>query len=132
MYFMPENCQKTRIDGYIRQARNSLKKAIVEAELVMNGFSIKLCESKTRFGGLRLWFECPECKRRVGIIYKNPINKDLSCRQCTGLIYQQQKNSRTYQFHKSLSVRANIVKVKYDLLPGVQEVSIYYTTRNAI
>ena len=46
-----ENCQKIRIDDYVRQARNSLKKAIIEAQVSVNGHTVNLTQSKTRSEG---------------------------------------------------------------------------------
>jgi len=77
-----ENCQKIQIDDYLRQARNSLKRVIIEAKLVVNGYSIKLCESKTQFGGKRLWFECPRCHKRKGVLYQNPLKIYILCKGC--------------------------------------------------
>lgn len=77
-----ENYQKIRIDDYVRQVRSSLKKTIIEAQLVINRQSIKLCESKTLFGGLRLWFECPECHKRRGVLYNDLNDSRFKCRKC--------------------------------------------------
>ncbi len=83
-----ENCLKIRIDDYVRQVRNSLKKVIIEAQINVNGDNIKLCESNTRFGGSRLWFECPLCKRRREILYINSTGKKIVCRKCIRLNYK--------------------------------------------
>ena len=81
-FAVAENCQKIRIDDYVRQARNSLKKAIVETQMIMNGYNINLSESNTMFGGKRLWFECPECKKRIGVLYQNSLGTRVVCRNC--------------------------------------------------
>ncbi len=80
-----ENYQKIRIDDYVSQARNSLKKAIVEAQVAINGYCISLCESRTRFGGIRVWFVCPKCKKRRGVLYTNPSGARVLCRLCMRL-----------------------------------------------
>ena len=84
-----ENCQRIRIDDYVRQARISLKEAIVEARLAINGYSIKLCNSKACFGGVRLWFECPECHKKKGILYRDKITTKVICRKCLNSSYQK-------------------------------------------
>jgi len=38
------------------------------------------------FGGKRIWFKCPFCKRRVAIIYGT--GKYFACRKCNNLTYQ--------------------------------------------
>ena len=77
-----ENCQKIKIDDYVRLARISLKRAIVEAHIGLSGQEIKLRQSKTRYGGERIWFECPKCKRRKGVLYRNLHNVMFTCRLC--------------------------------------------------
>lgn len=79
-----ENYQKIRIDDYVRQARISLKKAIVEAQMDINGYRLNTCLSNTRFGGFRLWFECPVCNKRKGVLYLDYQNLILKCRMCLG------------------------------------------------
>jgi hypothetical protein len=77
-----ENYQKISIDDYVRQARISLKKAIVEAQIDVNGMDIILCKSHTRFGGERLWFKCPKCNKRRGVLYMFSLGIKTMCRQC--------------------------------------------------
>ncbi len=77
-----ENCQKIRIEDYVHQARSNLKEIIVNAQIAISGNIIRLCKSDTRFGGTRLWFECPRCYRRVAILYNNFIAKKPFCRKC--------------------------------------------------
>lgn len=87
----PENYQKIRIEDYLRQARNSLKKAIVEAQITAGEHTITLTTSKTHYGGDRLWFECPQCNKKRGVLYLSPIDRRMVCRKCIGLIYRQQR-----------------------------------------
>ena len=84
-----ENCQKIRIDDYVRQVRVSLKKAIIEAQVIVNGQRVNLSESKTHFGGIRLWFECPECHKRRGILYQHPFVSKSLCRKCLKTEYER-------------------------------------------
>lgn len=90
-YFVAENCRKIRIEEYLRQARISLRKAIVEAQMTVNGHTVKLSQSKTHFGGIRLWFNCPECHQRRGVLYQHPFSANLACRKCMGIMYKQQR-----------------------------------------
>lgn len=85
-----ESCQKISVNQLVRTATKDLKKRIVEAQIEALGIPVSLTTSKTKFSGTRLWFECPACGRRVGVIYKNHSNV-LGCLKCLRLIYQQQK-----------------------------------------
>lgn len=84
-----ENCQRIEINELVRIAMKSLKKRLVEAQIEALGVPVSLTTSKTRFYGARLWFLCPACNRRVGIIYRSQDN-DLGCRECLRLIYKKQ------------------------------------------
>ena len=42
-----------------------------------------------RFGGMRRWFTCPSCGKRVAVLY-GP-GKHFACRSCCGLGYASQK-----------------------------------------
>lgn len=62
------------------------------------------------FGGVRYWFICPHCKRRVGKLYK-PENKDsFWCRHCHDLTYN---SSQTHnQRVDSLSKKLDDIRIK--------------------
>ena len=44
------------------------------------------------YGGRRVWFHCPTCSTRVGVIYSG--DKGFACRQCNDLRYACQSESR--------------------------------------
>jgi hypothetical protein len=90
-YLVLENCQRIRVEDYIRTARKSLKKAIVEAQITASGYKVVLTTSKTHYGGERLWFRCPQCYKRCGILYQSPIASRVVCRKCIGFFYRQQR-----------------------------------------
>ena len=50
-----------------------------------NNSAINLIQTKCHFGGVREWLECPKCRKKVGILYKE--KDDFECRKCLGLIY---------------------------------------------
>jgi len=41
--------------------------------------------TKCHFGGFRAWFSCPECKRRVGVLYFG--HRGAKCRHCYKVTY---------------------------------------------
>ena len=85
-----ENCQKIKVNELVRQATKDLKKRLVETQIESLGVPVALTTSKTRFSGERLWFVCPTCSRRAGVIFRTPANS-LGCRRCLCLIYKQQR-----------------------------------------
>ena len=88
-----ENCWKVNINDFIRLYRTELKRAFLESKLRVLGNNLELTLSKTGFGGVRFWFQCPICQKRIGILYKHPLNNNLGCRNCLNLEYK----SRLYR-----------------------------------
>lgn len=86
-----EHCQKIDINNFVRQAKVKLKGKILESEVSILGVNIRLATSETRFGGIRLWFSCPVCNKRVGVIYKHSIKGAIGCRKCLRLKYRKQR-----------------------------------------
>ena len=47
-------------------------------------------ELDCHFGGVRFWFVCPGCSRRVGVLYLAPGHDRFRCRYCLRLAYESQ------------------------------------------
>ena len=67
-----ENCQKIRIEHFLKSYRNKLKELILASELEALGARIELTTSKTCYNGTRFWFKCPLCGKRVRVLLKHP------------------------------------------------------------
>jgi hypothetical protein len=53
-------------------------------------YTVALVTTPAPRGGRRLWWTCPACSRRVGLLYL-PAGRDrLGCRRCCGLGYASQ------------------------------------------
>ena len=61
----------------------------------INGQFVLLSKSKCNFGGTRPWFICPNCKCRVGKLYRKPFSMAFLCRHCQNLTYQLIKYRRS-------------------------------------
>ena len=90
-YNLVEQSQKIRIDELVAKAKKELKVKLVQSKIEALGIEIKLTTSKTRFNGERLWFACPMCNRRVGTLYKHPLQERIGCRNCLSLTYRKQR-----------------------------------------
>jgi hypothetical protein len=84
-----ESYQKLNINELVDNAQKQLKLRLVEAQIDVLGITINLMTSKTRFNGERIWFQCPRCNRRSGIILRN--ENLIGCRQCLSLKYKKQR-----------------------------------------
>ena len=53
---------------------------------------IMLSFTPCHFGGMRPWFDCPGCGRRVAVLYRS--SSEWFCRNCLGLTYRSSQESR--------------------------------------
>jgi len=65
------------------------------------------------YGGTRLWWLCPNCGRRVAILY-NP-RTHYACRHCHKLVYECQRES----YEDRAARRANTVRRRLGWEPGI-------------
>lgn len=86
-----EHTQRIRIADLVHQARNELKLGLVRVQIRALGMKVGLTTSKTRFNGDRLWFVCPICGKRVGILYNHSTQDLVGCRRCLNLKYKKQR-----------------------------------------
>jgi hypothetical protein len=89
--FLVEECQKIEINTFLRVAKLRLKESLINSELDIQGVVTGLLTSKTGFGGIRYWFKCPSCYKRVGTLFMHAISQKLACRVCLGLEYRKRK-----------------------------------------
>lgn len=57
---------------------------------------VSLTTTLCNFGGVRYWFGCPHCGRRVGVLYLAPGDVYFRCRHCNNLSYHS-RNRRTLE-----------------------------------
>ena len=86
-----EECQKIRIEDFLKTYRNKLKELVLASELEILGLKIEQTTSKTCYNGIRFWFKCPLCKRRAGVLLKHPLTYEIGCRQCLNLEYRKRR-----------------------------------------
>lgn len=73
------------------------------------------------FGGVRWWFTCPMCKKRVGKLYLPTRGELFGCRKCHTLTYKSSQDSKKYNIIYALiadkaGTTPNIVKLALDLI----------------
>lgn len=57
-------------------------------------YPIELQSTNCNFGGGRYWFTCPDCSKRVCVLYNGEIFK---CRTCLGLVHKSRNESPSDQ-----------------------------------
>ena len=88
---LTEQCQKIKLSDLINKAKQQIKEAILQSSIEAEGYKLRLDRSATGFGGIRLWFSCPICNKRAGVLYKHPVSQILGCRKCLKLDYRKHR-----------------------------------------
>jgi hypothetical protein len=89
--FLVEECQKVRIEDFLKTCRIELKKLVLNLQIEALGQKIGLATSKTCFDGVRFWFSCPICSKKAGVLFTHPITSKVGCRTCLGLDYRKRR-----------------------------------------
>ncbi len=76
------------IDEFLRVINKDMKKVLLESQVNAMGLNISLTTTRTRFGGEKFWFICPECKNRCGVLSNNIHFLKYVCRSCIKSIHQ--------------------------------------------
>ena len=86
-----ENCRQLRINELLRLYNRRIKEELLNSTVETQQVDINFTTTKTGFGGIRFWFECPICQKRKGVLYIHPISQDLGCRGCLNLDYRKRR-----------------------------------------
>ena len=86
-----ENCLKIDINEFVREYRFQMKRAAISTFLEPYGLKLDLTVTTTGYGGKRIWFKCPMCARRIGMLYQHPISQLFGCRECLSLKYRKRR-----------------------------------------
>lgn len=79
--------------------------------------TISLVPAEPHFGGVRWWFACPDCDRRVSALYFHKLR--FSCRHCHDLKYESQhlkpykrQERQAQRIHRELGGDGNLLDYK--------------------
>lgn len=84
-----ESLKKRSIKGLSRKIETALDGAT-------DGMfeDLPVTATQCNYGGLRYWWQCPKCGRRVGVLYALPWAwqfKEWACRHCHGAVHESSK-----------------------------------------
>ncbi len=82
-------CHKVRVQEIVHVYKKSMVDTLEDSKIDIAGVLVPLTESRTGHGGIRLWFKCPLCMRRVGILYQG--SDGVGCRLCFKLDYRSHR-----------------------------------------
>ena len=60
--------------------------------------TVQLAQTACNYGGVRHWFRCGYCSRRVGVLYLS--GGQCACRHCFKLAYKSERESDTYRLYR--------------------------------
>ena len=86
-----EHYQRIDVNEFVRLYKKELKPIVLNSNIELEDQDIELTTTTTGNGGERFWFRCPNCFRRVGVLYMHPFLDITGCRKCLGLKYKSQK-----------------------------------------
>jgi hypothetical protein len=89
--FLVEECQKISMNFFSRQAKQKAKKVFLTSQIEAMDKKIELITSNVHFGGVRYWFKCPLCAKKVGTLFIHPLTQQIGCRACLRLEYRSRK-----------------------------------------
>ena len=61
-------------------------------------YQVSLETTPCNFGGVRYWFICPDCWRRVAVLYLAPGDRRFRCRHCNNLSYHSRNRGTMEKF----------------------------------
>lgn len=89
--YLVEDSQKIVLSEFIKKYRHELREAILHTEIEIFGNKIELVTTKPNYGGYRIWFKCPMCGKRKGVLFKHPAGNLVGCRKCLDLEYRKRR-----------------------------------------
>ena len=85
-----------------------------DGEPVAHRYPVSLARTPCTYGGSRPWFLCPDCGRRVALLYLGRHGR-FACRHCLRLNYKCQRESD----HDRLIRRAEAIRRRLGWPPGI-------------
>lgn len=101
------NIPISQFNAILDQGLEGISKSSIR---VMGSLMIMLTKTVANFGGVRYWFVCPYCQRRVGTLYKPKNEIRFKCRHCYNLTYE---STQTHD-NRVKSAEQLILKLKKD------------------
>ena len=96
-----EDSQPIQVSGVVKALWNNLIKDLKQNGATINGNKVKLTATKTQFSGIRYWFSCPKCNKRVGTLYNHPKYNYIGCKECLGLKYISKHKRLLNEYEKN-------------------------------
>lgn len=81
--------------------KRSIRGLSGKIEAALNGATngtfegLQVTATQCNYGGLRYWWQCPKCGRRVGVLYSLPWQfNEWACRHCHGAVHESSRAGR--------------------------------------
>jgi len=77
------------------------------------GHLVHLEQTECNYGGVRYWFTCPNCHRRVGVLYLS--SGQCACRKCFNLAYKSERETNQDRLYR----KAGKLRDRLGWRPGI-------------
>ena len=97
-------------------ARLRYSRFFILSETIIFDRTVQLVTTPCHYGKYRYWFICPDCQKRIGVLYAN--GNYLACRHCQDLTYKSKnfgKKSRNYEFIQLATVPDKMIELTGNL-----------------
>lgn len=72
-------------------------------------YHVPILSTRPNYGGVKWWFGCPACRRRVRKLYLPPGQRYFACRRCYRLAYEvQRKDAQGRAIEKARKIRLRL------------------------
>lgn len=97
-----------RVDASSDSRSAALRYRLVSTNETL-AYNVPLLTTRPNYGGVKWWFGCPACRRRVRKLYLPPGHKYFVCRRCYRLAYElQRKDAQGRAIAKARKVRSRL------------------------
>jgi hypothetical protein len=87
--YMTDECHQIDVNLFVADLRRELQLQLVASRKDLFLSQINFTYSVTGNGGERIWFECPRCFLRCGVLYRHPVSGVIACRLCLHLKHRK-------------------------------------------
>jgi PleD family two-component response regulator len=86
-----EDCSRFSMSTYLKSFPTNVVENVLGSILEVLRTRVTLTTTPARFGGVRFWFLCPQCEKRIGVLLVHPLTDKVGCRKCLGVEYRAKR-----------------------------------------
>lgn len=88
---LADSVSKISVNDVIQQYYQQWQQQLARMTIDIMDTPVQLTSSQMSHGATRAWFTCPQCQRRCGVLFKEPVSEEIGCRICLGVKYRKSR-----------------------------------------